>query len=135
MQPKWQKFDIKGDERGYLIALEQYKSVPFDIKRIYYIFGTTAGVRRGYHAHKKLKQMAVCVAGQCKIFLDNGCSSCDVELVSPHAGLFIDPMIWHEMYDFSPDCVLMFFVNDYYLESDYIRDYTDFIREVKDASG
>jgi dTDP-4-dehydrorhamnose 3,5-epimerase-like enzyme len=120
-------FDIKGDERGSLIVLENNHNIPFDIKRVYYIFETKAGVRRGLHAHKKLKQLAICVHGSCKLLLDDGKSKEVIELNSNDKGLTIEPLIWHEMYDFSPDCVLMVLANDYYNESDYIRNYGNFI--------
>jgi len=131
MQVKTLNFDIKGDDRGSLIALEQYKEIPFDIKRVYYIFDTKEGVRRGYHAHKNLKQVAVCVKGSCKFLLDDGKSKEYVELNSPDIGLLIDKFVWREMYDFSPDCVLVVFADDYYDESDYIREYRQFIEIVR----
>jgi len=134
MQVKTINFNIIGDERGSLIALEQYKEIPFDIKRVYYIFGTQEEVRRGYHAHKSLKQVAVCVKGSCKFLLDDGKSREYVELNSPDLGLLIDKFIWREMYDFSHDCVLVVFADDYYDESDYIRDYDEFIKRIKDDS-
>ncbi|TYB33262.1 MAG: WxcM-like domain-containing protein [Flexistipes sinusarabici] len=134
MQVKTINFNIKGDDRGSLIALEQHKEIPFDIKRVYYIFGTKEGVRRGYHAHKSLKQVAVCVKGSCKFLLDDGKSKEYVELNSPDLGLLIDKFVWREMYDFSPDCVLVVFADDYYDEGDYIRDYKEFIRRVENDS-
>ena len=120
-------FEIKGDERGSLIALEGNKNIPFDIKRVYYIFGTKEGVRRGFHAHKKLNQVLVCVAGSCKILLDDGKSKQDISLDNPNKGLLIESMIWREMFDFSPDCVLMVLANEVYDESDYFRDYEEFL--------
>ena len=120
-------FEIKGDERGTLIALEGNKNIPFDIKRVYYIFGTKEGVRRGFHAHKKLNQVLVCVAGSCKILLDDGKSKQDISLDNPNKGLLIESMIWREMFDFSPDCVLMVLANEVYDESDYFRDYEEFL--------
>jgi len=123
------KFSIKGDDRGSLIALEQKKEIPFDIKRVYYIFGTKEGVRRGFHAHKNLRQVAVCVKGSCKFLLDDGKEKQIVELNLPDVGLFIDRLIWHEMFDFSENCVLMVLADDYYDEGDYIRDYEKFLEE------
>lgn len=124
-------FDPLGDERGSLIALESQKSVPFDIKRVYYIFDTKQGVSRGFHAHKELKQVAVCVTGSCRFVLDNGRSKEEFILDSPTTGLIIDGVVWREMYDFSPDCVLMVLADQYYDESDYIRDYQTFLNVVK----
>tara|TARA_X000000950_G_scaffold275453_1_gene361870 strand:- start:21933 stop:22331 length:399 start_codon:yes stop_codon:yes gene_type:complete len=123
---KWVDFPLLGDERGSLIALEQNKEIPFDIKRVYYIFGTKESVQRGFHAHKKLKQIAVCVAGHCKIILDDGIDRIEATLDSPAKGLFIVESVWHEMHGFSNDCVLLVLASDYYDESDYIRDYTEF---------
>lgn len=90
-------------------------------------------VRRGYHAHKKLTQIAIPVKGSCKFLLDDGKSVEHVTLDSPSVGLIIEPMIWHEMYDYSSDCVLMVLADDFYDESDYIRNYADFIREMTNA--
>ena len=125
-------FDTKGDERGSLISLEGNKNIPFDIKRVYYIFGTKEGSRRGFHAHKKLKQVLVCVAGSCKILLDDGKSKQDISLDNPNKGLLIESMIWREMFDFSPDCVLMVLANEVYDESDYFRDYQQFLSYLND---
>ena len=121
-------FEVKGDDRGILVALEGNKNVPFDIKRVYYISGTKEGIRRGFHAHKDLEQVLICVSGSCKILLDNGDSKEEILLNSPSSGLLIKKMIWREMFDFSSDCVLMVLANDYYSEDDYIRNYEDFLR-------
>lgn len=120
------KFNALGDHRGSLIALEANKSIPFDIKRVYYIYGTKAGVRRGYHAHKSLEQVLVCTSGSCKILLDNGCEKNIIKLDSPVNGLYVGHMIWREMFDFTPDCVLMVLANHHYDEDDYIRNYDDY---------
>ncbi len=120
-----------GDERGDLISLEAHKNVPFAIQRVYYIFNTQAGVRRGFHAHKKLEQVLVCVSGSCKILLNDGKKQETVELITPGVGLFIGAMVWHEMYDFSDDCVLMVLASDYYEEEDYVRKYDHFLEHVK----
>lgn len=125
-------FKTLGDERGSLIALEENYNTPFAIKRVYYIFDTKEGVRRGYHAHIDLKQMAICVKGSCKFLLDNGVKIDHVKLDSPNKGLLIEGLIWREMYDFSEDCVLMVLADEHYNEDDYIRDYDIFLREVND---
>jgi len=119
-----------GDERGSLVALEGNKSVPFDIKRVYYIFGTKEGVSRGFHAHRNLKQVAICVTGSCRVVLDNGKQRKEVALNKSTTGLLIDDLTWREMYDFSPDCVLMVLASEYYDEADYIRDYQNFLKAV-----
>ena len=124
-------FPSLGDERGGLIALENNDSVPFEIKRVYYILDTKKGVSRGFHAHKALKQLAVCIAGSCHFILDNGLEKEGIVLDSPLKGLIIDKMIWHEMHDFSEECVLLVLASSCYDENDYIRNYNEFLKEVK----
>ena len=126
-------FKPLGDERGSLVALEGNKSVPFDIKRVYYIFGTKEGVSRGFHAHQNLKQVAVCVTGSCRFVLDNGKQREEVVLDKSTTGLLIEDLTWREMHDFSPDCVLMVLASEYYDESDYIRDYEEFLKIVNNG--
>ena len=125
-------FDLKvlGDERGSLVALEENKNIPFEIKRVYYIYATKEGVRRGFHAHKDLKQVAICVNGSCSFLLDDGVTKEHITLNSPHKALLIEGVIWREMYDFSKDCVLMVLADAYYDEADYIRDYDDFLKVI-----
>ena len=124
---QWINFPSLGDERGSLVALEGAKTVPFEIKRVYYIFGTQPGVARGFHAHRKLQQVAVCVIGKCHMVLDDGEKREDVWLDSPNKGLVIGDMVWREMHDFSSDCVLLVLASEHYDESDYIRNYEEFI--------
>ncbi len=119
-----------GDERGSLVALETYKTVPFDVKRVYYIFGTKPGVSRGFHAHRALQQLAVCVTGTFRMVLDDGHQREDVWLDSPTKGLLIGDLVWREMHDFSPDCVLLVLASEFYNEADYIRSYDEFKRIV-----
>lgn len=121
-------FPPLGDERGSLVALEAFKTVPFDIKRVYYLFGTSNGVSRGFHAHKQLEQVAVCVTGKCRMLLDDGQERSSVWLDSPVKGLRIGSLMWREMHDFSADCVLLVLASEHYDESDYIRDYDEFLR-------
>lgn len=127
-------FKIMGDERGSLIALEENHNVPFDVKRVYYIFGTKTDVHRGKHAHRNLRQLAICVCGSCKFLLDNGKEQMHIELNTPTQGLLIEGIMWREMYDFSDDCVLMVLADNYYSENDYIRNYEDFLKEVSHDS-
>ncbi len=123
-------FPPLGDERGSLVALEAHKTVPFDVKRVYYIFGTKSGVSRGFHAHRSLQQVSVCVTGKCKMVLDDGQRREEVWLDSPTKGLLIGDLVWREMHDFSPDCVLLVLASDFYNEADYIRSYDEFKRIV-----
>ncbi len=120
-------FTSLGDERGDLVSLEAKKEIPFDIKRVYYLFGTESCVSRGFHAHKNLQQMAICVKGSCTFILDDGNIREKVVLDSPLKGLYIDSMKWREMHDFSDDCVLIVLASSIYEEADYIRDYEDFL--------
>lgn len=131
MEIKFIDFKIIGDERGGLIALEENLSIPFDIKRVYYIFDNKNGIRRGLHTHKKLRQVLISISGSCKILLDDGIKRTDILLDSKDKGLLVEPFIWHEMYDFSPDSILMVLASDFYDESDYIRSYQDFIKIVR----
>ena len=124
----WIDFPPLGDARGSLVALEAEKTVPFAIKRVYYIFGTQAGVARGFHAHQALQQVAVCVTGRCKMVLDDGVRREEAWLESPTRGLLIGNMVWREMHEFSPDCVLLVLASEYYDEADYLRNYHDFLK-------
>lgn len=121
----------RGDERGYLVAIEENKDINFDIKRVYYIFDTDKNIRRGFHAHYKTRQFAIAVYGSCTFLLDDGRSKVYKKLDTANKGIYIEPMIWHEMYDFSENCVLLVLADEYYDESDYIRNYNDFISLVK----
>jgi len=117
-----------GDERGQLIALENMtEQVPFEIKRVYYIFDTTPGTVRGNHAHKNLKQVLICVSGACTIEceLPDG-SKVQHRLDWPDRGLLIEGLVWREMKEFSKDAVLLVLASEHYDESDYIRKYDEF---------
>ncbi|PKH55674.1 dTDP-6-deoxy-3,4-keto-hexulose isomerase [Shewanella sp. Choline-02u-19] len=124
-------FKSLGDKRGGLVALEAHKDIPFDIKRVYYISGTDSGVARGFHAHKQLKQVAICITGRCKFIMDDGVQKQEVVMNNQTKGILIDKMQWHEMHDFSHDCVLLVLASDCYEESDYIRNYDEFIQLAK----
>lgn len=127
---RWVKLPSLGDERGSLVALEAGKSVPFEIKRVYYLFATKDGVSRGFHAHKKLQQIAVCVTGKCRMVLDDGHTREEAWLDSPTKGLVINDLIWREIHDFSSDCVMLVLASEHYDEKDYIRIYDDFLQAV-----
>ena len=123
-------FPNLGDARGSLIAVEGNKNIPFPIKRVYYLFGTRDGCSRGFHAHRALRQVAVCVAGKCRMVLDNGTHREEVWLDSPMKGLLIGDLVWREMHDFSTDCILLVLASELYDETDYIRDYDEFKRVI-----
>jgi dTDP-4-dehydrorhamnose 3,5-epimerase-like enzyme len=120
----------RGDARGLLSVVELGGALPFPVRRVYWIHGTTPGVSRGFHAHKKLRQLCVCVAGSLRMSLFDGHREESVVLDSNANGLLIGPGLWREMHDFSPDCVLMVFADAEYDEADYIRDRDQFIRHV-----
>ncbi|MBR1730087.1 MAG: WxcM-like domain-containing protein [Selenomonadaceae bacterium] len=131
-------FQPHGDARGQLVALEEFKDIPFRIKRVYYMYGTTENVTRGHHAHKSLEQILVCINGSCKVRLDNGTEKKIVPLEKPYEGLYVSNSVWREMYDFSPDAVLLVLASELYDEQDYIRDYDeflDFIRNKENRGG
>ena len=126
------QFPPHGDDRGQLIAIEEMKDLPFDIRRVYYIYDTLPGVRRGFHAHKCLQQILICVSGSCKIHLDDGSDTAEVTLDKPYEGLYISNNMWREMYDFTPGAVLLVLASEHYDEADYIRNYDDFFKMVKE---
>lgn len=128
---QWINFPPLGDNRGSLVALEGEKTVPFSIQRVYYLFGTQLGVSRGFHAHRKLQQVAVCVTGSCRMVLDDGQMREDVWMDSSIKGILLPPMVWHEMHDFSADCVLLVLASEHYDEKDYIRSYENFLEMIK----
>ncbi len=129
MDPVLIHFKEMSDGRGGLVALEQHQNIPFEIKRVYYIYGTPVNTRRGFHAHKALEQVAICVKGACSFLLDNGKEQVECRLDSSTTGLYIGYKIWREMYDFTEDCVLMVLASEFYDEADYIRDYEKFLEE------
>ncbi|POD95600.1 dTDP-6-deoxy-3,4-keto-hexulose isomerase [Pectobacterium odoriferum] len=131
MEIKKIQLQAHGDDRGALVALEQGKNIPFEIKRVYYLFKTKEGVRRGFHAHRQLKQVVIAVRGSCRFLLDDGVEKISVLLDNPAQGLLIESFMWREMYDFSDDCVLMVLADSLYDESDYIRNYDEFISMTK----
>lgn len=95
------------------------------------MYDTVEGVTRGYHAHKSLEQILICIHGSCKIRLDNGVEKKVIPLEKPYEGLYVSNVMWREMFDFSPDAVLMVLASELYDESDYIRDYDEFLEFVK----
>ncbi|MDN5088812.1 sugar 3,4-ketoisomerase [Aliarcobacter butzleri] len=125
-----EEFKVLGDHRGQLVALEANRQIPFNVKRVFYIYGTQEGVPRGNHSHYKTKQFLVAVNGSCKVTLDDGKNKKTFDLDKPNIGLFQDALIWGTMHDFSRDCVLMVLADEYYAFSDYITDYDKFLEEI-----
>jgi dTDP-4-dehydrorhamnose 3,5-epimerase-like enzyme len=117
----------KIQDEGFLCFAESEKHIAFPIKRLYYIFDVDDGAIRGKHTHKETQQILFCLRGSIKIILDNGKEKEEIILDEPHKGLFLDKMMWHEMVDFQKDTLLLVVASDFYAESDYIRNYEDFV--------
>lgn len=124
-------FPIHGDETGKLVALEKGNDIPFEIKRVYYIWDTYKEAVRGKHAHRNLQQVIICVKGSCDFILDDGTNREKVHLDDPSKGLFITNNIWREFTNFSDDCVVMVLASEHYQRDDYILDYNEFISSLK----
>lgn len=122
------------DYRGGLIAIESLKDILFDIKRVYCIYGVNPENKRGEHAHKKLKQLMVAIAGKCTVKCQTVEEIKEFELCSPNKGLLVEGLVWREMYNFSRDCVLMVIASEYYDEHDYIRKHDDFVKAIKNRT-
>jgi len=122
------EFPIHGNHEGSLVALEKGDDFPFEIQRVYYVWGTAANTVRGHHAHKALEQVIVVTSGSCDFTLDNGKIRQTVHLDRPNIGLYIKGNIWRTFTNFSPDCVVMVLANMHYDETDYIRDYEEFLK-------
>jgi hypothetical protein len=123
--------DLLGDARGKLAVFEANRNVPFDIKRVFYIFNVEKNKIRGEHAHYKTKQVLIALKGSCKVKLNNGFQEEEIILDNPQLALIQQEMIWGTMSEFSEDCILMVLANELYDESDYIRDYKVFLKEIQ----
>lgn len=125
------EFAQHGDERGHLVVVEGMKDIPFEIKRVFYIYGSDADVVRGCHANRRSEFVLINVAGQSKVRVRDGAGNEAVFSINqPHTGLYLPRMVWKDMYDFSPDSVLLVLSNEPYDAAEYIRDYDAFVREV-----
>lgn len=120
---------ITDSSTGRLTPIEGTRDIPFGIKRVYYLTHVGIGDRRGFHSHRKLKQVLICLNGSVKILVKTPLYEDVIELNDPGVGLFIGPMIWREMYDFSTGAVLLILASDYYDESEYIREYLRYEKE------
>lgn len=125
-------FPVHGDNRGKLVALENNKEIPFEVKRVYYMFDTLPNEARGFHAHKELEQIIIAMDGACRFILDDGEKREQVLLNRPDVGLYIGKNMWREMHDFSYGCKLVVLASEYYDEKEYIRNYDDFLNSIKD---
>ena len=118
------EFPQKGDERGHLVIVEGMKDIPFEIKRIFYIYGSDTTVVRGQHANKESKFVLINVSGQSKVKVKDGKGNEAVfSLNRPHTGIYLPQMVWKDMYDFSEDSVLLCLASEHYKAEEYIRDY------------
>ncbi|SEI84683.1 WxcM-like, C-terminal [Propionispira arboris] len=124
-------FPQKGDERGHLVVVEGEVDIPFEIKRVFYIYGSTMDVIRGQHANRRSEFVLINVAGTSKVKVKDGEGSEAVFcLDQPHSGIYLPSMVWKEMYDFSVDSVLLVFANAHYEPDEYIRNYDEYIKEI-----
>ena len=119
-------FDVNTDKYGKLVPLEGNDTIPFDIKRVYYIYEVEEDVRRGFHSHKELEQVLICVHGSVKILVKTPEEEEIFTLDDPKKGLYIGPNIWREMYDFEDGAVLLVLASDHYDIKDYIRKYENY---------
>lgn len=131
---KMLEFQQRGDERGHLVVVEGMSDVPFDIKRIFYIYGSDSEVVRGQHANRKTEFVLINVAGTSKVRVDDGKGNEAVfSLNRPHTGVYLPTLIWKDMYDFSEDSVLLCLASEHYDNSEYIRDYDEFVKCVNES--
>ncbi len=130
-EAKMLEFEEKGDERGHLVVVETIKDIPFEVKRVFYIYGSDKDVIRGRHANRKTEFVLINVAGtsKVKVTYPNG-NECIFALNKPHTGIYIPSMVWKDMYDFSSDSVLLVLASEHYDKNEYIRDYDEYIKEL-----
>ncbi len=121
------EFADLGDERGKLIVIEGGQAIPFQIQRVFYIYGSDAEVVRGCHANIQSEFVLINVAGKSKIRITDGKEEAIVELSKPRTGVYLSKMLWKEMYDFSADSVLLVLASSHYDAQEYIRDYKEYL--------
>jgi dTDP-4-dehydrorhamnose 3,5-epimerase-like enzyme len=119
------------DPRGNLTFFEESRHIPFDIRRVYYLYDVPGGSERGGHAHRNLHQFMIAISGSFDVLLDDGKEKKRIRLDRPYYGLYICPMIWRELDNFSSGSVCMVVASEFYDESDYFRNYSDFLTEIK----
>ena len=125
-------FPQHGDERGHLVVVEGEQDIPFVVKRVFYMYGSDRNVVRGQHANRRSEFVLINVSGQSKIRVDDGLGNEAVfSLNRPHTGIYLPPMVWKDMYDFSPDSILLVLSSEHYDAEEYIRDHDEFVREVQ----
>jgi dTDP-4-dehydrorhamnose 3,5-epimerase-like enzyme len=124
-------FNDLGDERGKLVVIEGSRAIPFNIKRVFYIYDSDSTVVRGQHANRESEFVLINVAGTSKVRITDGKEEFIVELNKPMMGVYIPKMIWKDMYDFSSDSVLLVLASTYYDGNEYIRNYDDYLKEMR----
>ena len=125
------EFQQKGDDRGHLVIVEGGQDIPFEIKRVFYIYGSDKNTIRGQHANRHSEFVLINVAGTSKVKVQDGKGSEIIySLNRPHTGIYLQKMIWKDMYDFSEDAVLLCLASTHYDVDDYIRNYDEFLRIV-----
>lgn len=117
------------DPRGNLTFIEGNSQIPFDIKRVYYLYDVPGGGERGGHAHKELSQLIIAMSGSFDVILDDGENKKRVHLNRSYQGLYVCPMIWRELDNFSSGSVCLVLASNLYSEDDYFRDKHDFMRK------
>lgn len=127
---KMLSFQQHGDERGKLVVVESMTDIPFDIKRIFYIYGSERQVVRGCHANRKSEFVLINIIGSSKVRVKDGKIEKVFVLDKPHTGVYLPQMVWKEMYDFSPDSILLVLASEHYDPKEYIRNYDMFLKEV-----
>ena len=135
MNYKLIEMPVHGDRRGKLVAVEALQDVPFEIKRVYYMFDTLPNESRGFHAHKNLEQIIIAMDGACRFVLDDGKNREEVLLNRPDVALYIGPGMWREMHDFSYGCKLVVLASEHYDDKEYIRSYDEFLKSLKPRGG
>ncbi len=130
------EFPQMGDERGHLVVAEGGKDIPFEIKRVFYIYGSDRDVIRGQHANRKTEFVLINVAGKSKVRVKDGEGNEAVYCLNrPHTGIYLPTMVWKDMYDFSEDSVLLVLASEHYDNTEYIRDYDRFAKEIAGQDG
>lgn len=129
MNVKILNLDIKNNLKGNLIVIESLKNIPFEIKRLYYIFNNKT--ERGCHAHKKTKKLIICISGKCNLLVDNGIEKKEFLLNKPNYAILINEMIWNKLYNFTDNTILLVLANTYYDPKDYINDYNEYLKLIK----
>lgn len=128
------QFKEKGDERGRLVVVEGGQDIPFDVKRVFYIYGSSPDVVRGKHANKRSEFILINVAGSSKVrVIDRSGNEMVISLTHPHTGIYLPALVWKDMYDFSPDSVLLVLSSEHYDPNEYIRDFEEFKRVCKNG--